>query len=143
MNFETYITKANLFLKEIAIVIGEPENKAKAGRVLTAVLYALRTRLTAEESIHFLAHLPILIKGVYVEGWHLIKLTDQTSNHSDFLSEAKTFKGNTDYEDFIDDRHSLEMIRGVLHVLKTYVRESEIEQMKVKLTDEITDVILN
>ena len=143
MNFESYISKANLFLKEIAIEIGEPDNKAKAGRILKAVLHALRSRLTTEESIHMIAQLPILIKGIYVDGWHLTKLKDESENYSDFLSEVKKFDGKTGNIDFNNDFNSLEMIRGVLKILKKYVSNGEVKQLKSKLPDEIADVILN
>lgn len=38
---------------------------------LRAVLHALRDRLTPEQAVHFAAQLPILVRGVYYEGWHL------------------------------------------------------------------------
>lgn len=142
MNFESYIAKANIFLKDIAEGIGEPENKAKAGRVLRAVLHAFRSRLTTEESIHFAAPLPILIKGIYVDGWHLTRLRDKPS-FSDFLSEVRKFDGHPGFKDFSDDRESIKIIRVVLEVLKKYVNESNIEQLKVQLPEEIADMILN
>jgi uncharacterized protein (DUF2267 family) len=143
MNFETYIAKANVFLRDVAVGIGEPENKAKAGRVLRAVLHALRSRLTAEESIHLIAQLPLLIKGIYVDGWHLTQLNDQSGDFSDFLTTVKKFDGNLGDKDFSDDCKSLDMIRGVLGVLKKYVSEGEIQHLKVQLPEEIADVILN
>ena len=143
MNFDTYITKANVFLKEIAEEIGEPENKAKAGRVLRAVLHALRSRLSVEESIHMIAQLPILIKGLYVDGWHLTRLNGSLNTFSDFLTEVKKFDGNLGNKDFNNDRDSLRMIRAVLRVLKKYVSEGEMQHLKVQLPDEIADIILN
>ena len=143
MNFDTYITKANVFLKEIAEEIGEPENKAKAGRVLRAVLHALRSRLSIEESIHLIAQLPILIKGLYVDGWHLTRLNGKLNTFSDFLTKVKKFDSNLGNKDFSNDRDSLRMIRGVLRVLKKYVSEGEMQHLKVQLPDEIADVILN
>jgi uncharacterized protein (DUF2267 family) len=143
MNFETYMAKANVFLRDVAVGIGEPENKAKAGRVLRAVLHALRSRLTADESIHLIAQLPLLIKGIYVDGWHLNQLKDQSNDFSDFLTTVKKFDGNLGDKDFSDDCKSLDMIRGVLGVLKKYVSEGEIQHLKVQLPEEIADVILN
>lgn len=143
MNFENYIAKANGFLKDIAIEIGEPENKAKAGRVLRAVLYALRDRFTAEESIHFVAHLPILIKGIYVDGWHLTRLGEHTNCLSTLLMDVKSYGFNGKNGDFSNDDKSLAMIRAVLRVLKRYIRDGEIHHLKVLMPEQIKDVILN
>lgn len=38
---------------------------------LRAVLHALRDRLTVEQAVHLGAQLPILVRGIYYEGWHI------------------------------------------------------------------------
>jgi uncharacterized protein (DUF2267 family) len=38
---------------------------------LRAVMHALRDRLTPEQAVHLGAQLPILVRGVYYEGWHM------------------------------------------------------------------------
>ena len=143
MNFDAYINKANTFIKEVAIEIGEPDNKDKAGRVLRAVLHALRSRLTAEESIHMLAQLPLLIKGVFVDGWHLSPINHEEPTYSDFLSEVKKYGGVLGEKDFDNDENSIRMIRGVLHVLRKYMSEGEMRNLKFQLPEEIAEVILN
>jgi len=35
------------------------------------VLHVLRDRLTAEQAVHFGAQLPLLVRGLYYEGWRL------------------------------------------------------------------------
>ena len=45
------------------------ENKARAYRLLKAVLHALRDWLRIDESAHFAAQLPELLRGVYYEQW--------------------------------------------------------------------------
>ncbi len=54
MNFEKYAEKGNRFIKDLARELGCPDDKKKAGRVLKAVLKALRNRLSHEESMIFL-----------------------------------------------------------------------------------------
>lgn len=38
---------------------------------LRAVLHALRDRLTPEQAVHLGAQLPMLVRGLYYEGWHM------------------------------------------------------------------------
>lgn len=68
MNFEKYVEKGNLFLKELAQELGNPDDKEKAGRVLRTVLHVLRRRLTLEESFDLISQLPMCIKAVYIDG---------------------------------------------------------------------------
>jgi uncharacterized protein (DUF2267 family) len=143
MNFESYVINANKFLKDVAIEIGEPDNRAKAGRVLKAVLHILRTRFTAEESIHFAGQLPILIKGIYVDGWHLTRFRNNPDNNSDLLTDIKSFEGNWGYNDFSNDAKTIDMIRGVLRVLKRSVKDGEVQSPKSHISEEINDVIFN
>jgi uncharacterized protein (DUF2267 family) len=45
---------------------------------LRAVLHVLRDRLTPEQAMHLGAQLPILVRGIYYEGWRLAaKPTDE------------------------------------------------------------------
>jgi len=42
-----------------------------AYNALRAVLHVLRDRLTPEQAVHLGAQLPILVRGVYYEGWRI------------------------------------------------------------------------
>jgi uncharacterized protein (DUF2267 family) len=48
---------------------------------LRAVLHVLRDRLTPEQAVHLGAQLPILVRGIYYEGWRLAaKPADEPTN---------------------------------------------------------------
>ena len=66
--FETTLHKANRWLKELMEELGW-EDRHAAYLALRATLHALRDRLTVEEVAHLGAQLPMLIRGVYYEGW--------------------------------------------------------------------------
>lgn len=47
------------------------DDRHHAYNALRAVLHALRDRLTVEQAAHLGAQFPILVRGIYYEGWHL------------------------------------------------------------------------
>lgn len=65
-NMEKYVGEASLFFKEVARELGYPEDTDHAARVTTAVLHTLRARTTAEESMHLVSNLPMILKDIYV-----------------------------------------------------------------------------
>ncbi|HEX6984586.1 MAG TPA: DUF2267 domain-containing protein [Planctomycetaceae bacterium] len=62
--------KTNEWLLDVAMRLGPGEDKSRAYRALRAVLHALRDRLGVNEAAHFAAQLPLLVRGVFYEGWH-------------------------------------------------------------------------
>jgi uncharacterized protein (DUF2267 family) len=48
---------------------GDLTNTTEALAVLRVVLHQLRDRLTVEEAVDLGAQLPILVRGIYYEGW--------------------------------------------------------------------------
>ncbi len=64
------VQETNIWLKAIADEL-HFENRHQAYNALRAVLHALRDRLPPEAAIHLGAQLPILVRGIYYEGWHM------------------------------------------------------------------------
>jgi hypothetical protein len=48
----------------------ESNDQHQAYSALRAVLHAVRDRITVDEAAHLGAQLPLLIRGIYCEGWH-------------------------------------------------------------------------
>ncbi len=63
------------------------QDRHQAYSALRAVLHALRDRLTTEQAVHLGAQLPMLVRGIYYEGWHVsasrepIRHVDEFTNH--------------------------------------------------------------
>jgi uncharacterized protein (DUF2267 family) len=69
-SFSTTVDKTNRVLKDIEQAYGWPkERRNQSYAALRAVLHALRDRLTVEEAAHLAAQLPMLIRGLYYQGW--------------------------------------------------------------------------
>ena len=67
----------------------------KAYLALRTVLHALRDRLTVEEAVDLGAQLPMLIRGLYYEGWTLKGKPHKERTKADFLIHVKkTFEND-------------------------------------------------
>jgi len=69
-SFSTTVDKTNRLLREIEEAYGWPkERRNQSYAALRAVLHALRDRLSVEEAAQLSAQLPMLVRGIYFEGW--------------------------------------------------------------------------
>jgi uncharacterized protein (DUF2267 family) len=66
--FDSTIHKTHQWLNDIATELAWGDRHT-AYIALRAALHALRDRLTVEEAVHLGAQLPMLIRGLYYEGW--------------------------------------------------------------------------
>ncbi len=67
--FDHTIQITNIWLKELMEKLGT-EDRHRAYLALRSVLHALRDRLTVDEAAHLGAQLPMLVRGIYFEGYH-------------------------------------------------------------------------
>lgn len=65
---ERTVHTTNAWLQELTEELGL-EDRAQAYHVLRCVLHALRDRLSVAEAVDLGAQLPMLIRGMYYEGW--------------------------------------------------------------------------
>jgi len=71
------------------------ENKPRAYRLLKAVLHALRDWLQINDSVHFAAQLPELLRGVYYEQWRPAIVPVKKRSKADFLARVEeSFKAD-------------------------------------------------
>jgi uncharacterized protein (DUF2267 family) len=63
-------------------------DEAEALSVLRSVLHQLRDRLTPEEAIELGAQLPVIVRGIYYEGWRPSKTPEKVRSKQKFLDEV-------------------------------------------------------
>jgi len=93
VNFDNHSRNANEWLLEIANRAGYPDNTDWACGSLKAVLHTLRDRTTIEEVFQLSAQLPVLIRGIYFEGYKPTGKPDKL-NAEEFMSRIKNKLGN-------------------------------------------------
>ncbi|MBI2432933.1 MAG: DUF2267 domain-containing protein [Candidatus Hydrogenedentes bacterium] len=96
----------------------------KAYRVLRATLHALRDRLTPQESAHLAAQLPMLIRGLYYEGYNPDRTPIKERSLPEFLEHISE-------ELMMPTDPSPEVAaRLVFRLLHESVSEGEVEDVK-------------
>lgn len=67
--FEHATEKAGIWLKDMMHELGTDDPRL-AYHALSAALHALRDRLGVNEAAQLAAQLPLLVRGLFYEGWH-------------------------------------------------------------------------
>jgi uncharacterized protein (DUF2267 family) len=74
------------WLKELQTE-GELADEAAAYAILRSVLHQLRDRLTLEEGVDLGAQLPLIVRGLYFEGWRPRAVPRKVRSKEKFLDE--------------------------------------------------------
>lgn len=102
-------------------------NERRAYRLLRAVLHALRDWLQPDEAADLAAQLPVLVRGVYFEGWRPSAPPPAERSKADFLARIDAAFG----DDPMDDTGAA--IAAVFRLLDRHVSSGEIDQVRASM----------
>src|SRR4029077_7982830 len=85
--FDTTVQESNLWLKDVMERIGTYE-RHRAYSTLRAVLHALRDRIGPANASHLGAQLPMLLRGLYYEGWRMTGAASKERREIEFLEHV-------------------------------------------------------
>lgn len=136
-HFDNYAQAGNAFLKKVATELGSPDMD-HTFRVVQAVFYVLRDRITAEESMHLISELPMVLKAVYVNNWEIPDIPRKYETKEEFLGEVHRaiITGDVDFGTSAEEE-----VQAVFRVLKDCISEGEINHVKGQLPREIAELI--
>ncbi|MBW9052325.1 DUF2267 domain-containing protein [Rhizobium mesosinicum] len=77
----------NLWLKKL-VDQHRFSDRHEAYNALRAVLHALRDQLTVEQAVHLSAQLPMLVRGIYFENWHIGAEKKRMRSIDDFTQQV-------------------------------------------------------
>jgi uncharacterized protein (DUF2267 family) len=141
MNFEQYAPEANKFVREVAEELGNARDTDQAYRIMKSVLHTVREVLSPEESLHFIAQLPLMIKGMYVDSWH-IPAKNRIRSMPEFLTFLREQNKPSAARDFGDDETAKHHVKLVLNVVKRHVATGEIQHMVDQFPMELAELWL-
>jgi len=82
------VQETNIWLKAVAEQL-HFDDRHQAYNALRAVLHALRDRLPPEIAVHLGAQLPILVRGIYYEGWHMAGKPTKDRSTQEFADHVR------------------------------------------------------
>ncbi len=132
--WEKALHKGNAWLQEVSGELGWEDLEATL-LALRSVLHALRDRLTPNEAVQLAAQFPLLIKGVYFDGWHLRGTPVRARRKGVFLAMVRSnlIRG-------IPEADPERVTRAVFKVLARHVSEGEISDVRAMLPAEMRDL---
>jgi len=127
---ESTMHTTNTWLKELGEELGW-EDRARVYHALGAVLHALRDRLTVAETADLGAQLPLLIRGLYYEGWTPNGKPVKERHKEEFLAHiAAALRGHAEI-------YPEAVAWAVFKVLQQHVSPGEIHEVKHVLPRQI------
>lgn len=128
--FDTTLQKSHMWLHELADS-GHFDSEEQAYTALSAVLHSLRDRLTVNEAAQLSSELPMLIRGLYYEGWKPALAPNKERSLTEFLESVnESLRGNQR----IDPQHATQ---AVFEFLSHKISAGEIQDVKRMLPGEI------
>jgi uncharacterized protein (DUF2267 family) len=128
--FDETVQLSNQWLNELMHAV-DWDDKYRTYRLLRATLHALRDRLTAHEAVQFGAQLPMLIRGLYYDGWHMRGAAPSERTKRAFLDHIETAFKQDPNED------TEELVKEVFKLLARKIFRGEIDAALLGLVIEI------
>jgi uncharacterized protein (DUF2267 family) len=124
--FDSTLQTTNIWLDELMNEM-KWKDRHRAYHALRAVLQALRDRLPVDEAAHLSAQMPLLVRGIFFEGWHPAGKPLKERSREEFLAhmeKAYAFDIKADVEG---------IARAVFGLLDRHVTAGEIDDVKQAL----------
>jgi uncharacterized protein (DUF2267 family) len=132
--FDNTLQKTNRWLND-AMRLLDTKDKHMAYLAFRSTLHALRDRMTVEEVAQLAAQLPMLMRGLYYEGWDPTGKPLKLRTREEFLDRvAQELPGVGDGMD------PEPLARAVFVVLGERLTEGEIEDLKASLPEKIREL---
>ena len=132
--FDSTIQTTNIWLDDVMKDLGW-NDRHRAYHALRAVLHTLRNRLSVDEAAQLSAQLPLLVRGVFFEGWHPAHkpVKERTKDHFvAHVSESFALDVDADPE---------QITRSVLKILAKHVDAGEVNSLKRVLPPEVQELL--
>jgi uncharacterized protein (DUF2267 family) len=128
--FDRTLQATNIWLDDLMKEMGWADRQ-QAYHALRTVLHALRDRLPVNEAAHLSAQLPMLVRGIYFEGWHPAKTPVKERTQDEFLTHVT--------EAFLRDveADSRQIASAVFRVIGRHVSAGEVDKIKHVLPEGI------
>jgi uncharacterized protein (DUF2267 family) len=136
--FDHTVQITNEWLRDISTQLGD-ENRRHAYLALRGTLHALRDFLPIDESAHLSAQLPMLVRGIYFEGWDPSATPTEERSREAFLRYVEHALERALWNEE-SDITAEQAARAVLGVLAERVSAGEIDQVRHVLPEAVREL---
>ncbi len=137
MNTLIYTQTKDEIIKEVAFELGFPDKIVLSQRIVAAVLHALRSMLTRQESCELIGHLPFGLKALYIEGWKYEQKSHKIKTEADFVREVIKNDWPFGHDDFSTAKDGENATKAVFKVLRNHISEKQIQAVIFALPSEL------
>ncbi|CAN5376918.1 hypothetical protein BH23BAC2_BH23BAC2_18000 [soil metagenome] len=142
LNFEKFANDAHKYINELAEELGHPEEKNRVLIIWRSVMHTIRDRIHLGESLQIIAPLPMIFKGIYVEGWkYSEKPRLSYQSIEEMKEEVKRLQAQNGEKDFPWLISTEKIILITITSLSKFMTDDHLEQIAVHLPMEISDYI--
>lgn len=131
---QSSVDKTERWLTEIANYL-DWDNNRQSWKALRVVLHTLRDRLTTEEASDLASQLPMVIRGMFYEGWNPSKPRTRIRKIEEFTAIVNKEFSRTDLQGF---HESEDITRAVLQVIANHVSEGEVKDIQQSLPEDLS-----
>ena len=122
--------QTNIWVNAVNDAIGW-DHKQRAYRLLRGVLHVLRDHLSIDEAAQFGAQLPVLIRGIYYEGWNPSKTPVKIRKADEFIAQLQRYFDPDPLGD------APQAVAAVLKVLREHVSGGEMQDVESAFTTDV------
>jgi uncharacterized protein (DUF2267 family) len=128
--FDSTLQQTNEWLGDISAALGWGDRQL-AYEALRGTLHAVRDHLPVDEAAHLSAQLPMLVRGIFYEGWDPSRVPVRERSREEFLRRvAEAFRGAARVS-------PEEAARAVLMVLAGRVSAGQFDQVRAMMPEEV------
>lgn len=122
-NFDRTVQISLEWVDEVGEIMGR--DRRESYQAMRSVLHSLRDRLTVEESADLSAQLPMLIRGMYYDGWNPSKQPVKIRDREEFIDYVSEQLG-----ELLNVIPPTEALEAVFRVLQRRITPGEIEDIQ-------------
>jgi uncharacterized protein (DUF2267 family) len=132
--FDHATQKAEVWIGDMMREMGTHDSR-HAYHALSAALHALRDRLSVDEAAQLAAQLPLLVRGLFYEGWHPASTPVHVRRPEDMLNLVEQKSGNG--HDFDPER----ALAATFEVLRKHVSAGEMQSLANVLPPSLAELV--
>jgi uncharacterized protein (DUF2267 family) len=134
-SIERSVHETNRWLKELSEELGHEDNKEEAWRVLRAYLRVLRDRLTVDEAAQLAAQLPLVLRGVFYEGFDPSRQPVKLRHSEEFRERL------ADEAQLASSGEAARAVDAATRILASHVTPGEWDDVLAQLPTELRELI--